>query len=183
MELSPSAVLLIAVALVVGYLLRYFQKRQTAPPILYGGKRFGKDEDVKIPATGGTVFFEDENRSDYQIQIPSQIRAREITFRRVEPDKISLPNNVYRILIHLQARDESGPVETFNPYLTIIAKYNESDLKRAPQGDPKRLLILNYHAGAWRQYAMPEGSLNVSDKTLKAYVGTFSSDGIGGDKD
>ncbi len=156
----------------------------SVPPMLHGGQRFGKNVNVTIPATGGTVNFEDEAGEQYQIQLPRQSSAREITFKSVQPQSLKdVPHDkVIRILAHLEAQDANGPVHTFRPHMTVIAKYNSGDLKHPVIGgkhDKLRLWI--YHAGTWTEQAMAPNPLNTQNSTLSAHVETFSSGGIGGE--
>lgn len=185
MELTSFAWLLVLVAFMLGFLASYFLSKPKAPPLLYGGKRFKVwkegEEKPKIPATGGTVNFEDAYGNEFQVQLPQQTRAREITFTSLKPRPLSeVPDpRVYRILMHLTATDAEGKVDTFDPYMTTIAKYIDTDLEKV-KGDPNRLRRYYYYGTTWRQLAMPVGARDTKKKTLTAYVGTFSSCAVGG---
>ncbi len=184
MELTPIAWLLVIVALILGFLVGYFRFKPQVPPLLYGGKRFRVGEDKpKIPATGGTVNFEDAYGNEFQVQLPRQTRAREITFTSSQPEPLDDPKlknptgeKVYRILMHLTATDAKGEVRHFDPYVTTIAKYIPDDLAKVG-GDVDGLIRLRHDGEAWRRLPMPVKSRDTKQKTLTAYVESFSSIG------
>ncbi len=190
MELTPFAWLLVIVALILGFLAGYFKFKPQVPPLLYGGKRFkvwkeGEDK-PKIPATGGTVNFEDAFGELFVVQVPQQIRPREITFTSLPPrplsDLLRPPRGitVYRNLIRLTATDADGnEVDHFDPYMTTIAKYIPGDLAKV-DGNVNRLVRVRHDGEAWRLLPMPVKSRNTKQRTLTAYVGSFSDCGIGG---
>ncbi len=185
MELTSFAWLLILVAFILGFLASYFLSKPKVPPLLYEGKRFKVwkegEEKPKIPVAGGTVNFEDAYGNEFQVQLPRQTRPREITFTSLKPRPLSeVPDpRVYRILVHLTATDAEGKVDTFDPYMTTIAKYNADDLAKV-NGDPNRLHRYNYYGTTWRQLAMPVRARDTKKMTLTAYLGTFSSCATGG---
>ncbi len=179
MELTPSAWLLVIIALVLGFLAGYFRFKPKSPPLLYGGKRFGRDEEVKIPAKGGTAYFVDELGEKFQVMLPEQTPPREITFTNVELiplDKLPNPDKkpVHRIIIHLKARDANGEVERFHPMMTTISKYTEEDLGYV-DGDPKRLRRYYNDRIEWIELGMPKDAVNTKNQTVTAFVASFSS--------
>lgn len=183
MELTPLAWLLVIITLILGYLIRYYLAKPSVLELINPGTRIHVGESIKVPAKGGTVNFEDASGNEFQIQLPQQTRAREITFTSLKPRPLSeVPDplgRVYRILMHLKATDAEGDVDSFDPYMTTIAKYIDADLEKV-NGDPNRLHRYYYDGTTWRRLAMPARARDTTNKTLIAYVVTFSSCATGG---
>lgn len=182
MEFTTSAWLLVILALILGFLAGYFKFKPQVPPVRHKGRKFTTGEEVRVPAKkGGTVSFEDELGEEFQVRLPEQIPPREITFTRVKLIPLAeLPNPdnkpVHRIIIHLKAKDANGEVGRFHPMMTTISKYTEEDLGYV-DGDPKRLRRFYNDGIEWIELGMPKDAVDTKNRTVTAYVTSFSSCG------
>lgn len=176
MVVTPFAWVLIILALIVGFLAAKLKFKRDAPAL----------ETHTIPEKGGDrrATFTDAAKNVFQIELPVQDPPREITFWSIAPtdlNKMPNPNQepVSRVVIHLKAKDAFGEVENFNPPMTTIVKYTTEDLAQKHVGGKPENLIRFYHTGKrWIRLAKPEKAIDLDQKTVTAYVSTFSSCGI-----
>jgi hypothetical protein len=90
MEITPIAWLLVLLALILGFLVGFFRFKPEVPPILNDGISIKSGASFTIPASGGSLNFEDATTTNnidtprvFQIQLPKQIPPRAITFTNV----------------------------------------------------------------------------------------------------
>lgn len=134
---------------------------------------------------GGNVHFVDEKRQiDVKYVVPAQKTARQLTFTGTTYG--SLPDNptgklVVRALVNLDVTDANGPVTSFDPAVSVTAKYFSSDLKGEYVKEPIKLILLHHDGERWTR--TPITNRNEKDMLtgLIASLVPGDGEGFGGD--
>jgi len=139
------------------------------------------------PGESRTCTFTDESGAPFVITVPVQDPKRELTLTKTStgttpPKKDKVDVTPIRLLFNFDATSGKDKVITFNPPLTIVARYNSGDLEKVPAKDPKKLTLFLFDRDH-NSWTVLKTAVSVDPPTLTAslasLLGLTDPEGVG----